>query len=311
MRGVRYAAVIAGAYLLLAGAWILLSDRLAAALAVDVESLTHLQVAKGIGFVVVTGGLVFGGSLTALRRLQRQQDEIARSREAVLRADRQATAGLLAASVAHDLGNVMTVVAGGLDELCERDAPGATPEKEELATLQRAVERGLELTRRLSRSGRDLAGGRPVRADAAAVVREAFDLAALHRDARERRLELVSGQTSALLLHPPLVVQTVANLVVNALQATAPGGRVEVRLSAQGDGVRIEVHDDGPGVPEEARERVFEPFYTTRPRGTGLGLLSVRLCAELHGGTAEVSRSELGGACFAVRLRDAQGARPA
>ncbi|MBN2559989.1 MAG: histidine kinase, partial [Phycisphaerae bacterium] len=62
------------------------------------------------------------------------------------------------------------------------------------------------------------------------------------------------------------------------------------------------VHDSGLGVAPELRQAVFEPFYSTKPAGNGLGLLSVRAGAIAHGGTVEVTESELGGACFTVSI---------
>jgi two-component system NtrC family sensor kinase len=98
------------------------------------------------------------------------------------------------------------------------------------------------------------------------------------------------------------------NLVLNAAEATGPGGRIDVRLTGDGAEARLEVHDDGPGIPEERRPGIFEAFETTKPDGTGLGLFSVQHIAEVHGGRAEALASELGGACFRVSLPVAGGA---
>jgi signal transduction histidine kinase len=93
------------------------------------------------------------------------------------------------------------------------------------------------------------------------------------------------------------------NLVLNAAEATSGTGRVHVGLKARGDEVVLEVHDDGPGVPESERDRIFDAFRTTKPQGTGLGLLTVRSVTDDHGGSVEVERSdELGGACFRVTI---------
>ncbi|MFO1406048.1 MAG: ATP-binding protein [Steroidobacteraceae bacterium] len=88
-----------------------------------------------------------------------------------------------------------------------------------------------------------------------------------------------------------------ANLVANAAQAVGDTGRIELRACATaGGGITFDVEDDGPGIPADALESVFEPFRTTRPGGTGLGLAIVRSVAEAHGGTARASASPLGGA---------------
>jgi signal transduction histidine kinase len=64
----------------------------------------------------------------------------------------------------------------------------------------------------------------------------------------------------------------------------------------------LEVHDNGPGIPVAERQRIFEPFFTTKADGTGLGLMSVKACAEVHHGHVTVQASPLGGACFVVEM---------
>jgi len=80
------------------------------------------------------------------------------------------------------------------------------------------------------------------------------------------------------------------------------GGTLSVRTARDGAHVRLEVCDTGPGVPEGMRQRVFEPFYSTKATGTGLGLAVVRRIAESHGGSAEVLDAPGGGARFVLRL---------
>ena len=86
------------------------------------------------------------------------------------------------------------------------------------------------------------------------------------------------------------------NVLVNATQHAGPGGRVGVEVSRQGSRIRLDVCDTGPGIPKEARERVFEMFYTTRPQGTGLGLFLARTAVEKNGGTLVVAEPDGGGA---------------
>jgi signal transduction histidine kinase len=93
------------------------------------------------------------------------------------------------------------------------------------------------------------------------------------------------------------VRRALLNLVKNAV-AAAPAGRVV--LAARRDGARVawEVRDSGPGVPEEIRDKIFTPFFTTRERGTGLGLAFVEEIARDHGGPVTVDRAPEGGARF-------------
>lgn len=92
------------------------------------------------------------------------------------------------------------------------------------------------------------------------------------------------------------------NLANNALDAAGEGLELLIEARRNGDLAEIRVRDNGPGVPAELRGRVFEPFFTTRSRGTGLGLAVVKAVAEAHGGRVEVDASMESGACFVLRL---------
>ncbi len=98
------------------------------------------------------------------------------------------------------------------------------------------------------------------------------------------------------------VKQVVLNLALNAMAAAGKGGRVELTLRTTSDAVCIEVADDGPGIPEQLREAVFEPFYTTREEGTGLGLSIVAEIVARHGGRIEIEGRPTSGTLFRVRL---------
>jgi signal transduction histidine kinase len=301
----RYAAALAGAYVVVAGLYILLSTHLAAALASSLQDLEVLERIKGIAFVLVTGAALFVLARTLFGRWLRSSEEVARAREAIMRADRHALPGLLASSIAHDFKNVLTVI-GASAELLEADPP---PDERAtlVADLRKATEHASALARELSRAGRSSAAG-PVRdVDVTAVVQEAVALLHHHPLARTRSIacELAEGLHGEV--YPTLVQQIVSNLVVNALDAVPEHGRVLVRASKEGDAIRLEVHDSGPGVPADVAARIFDPFYTTKANGTGLGLVSTRTCAQLHGGDVVLSRSEtLGGAAFVVTLRAAR-----
>ena len=101
--------------------------------------------------------------------------------------------------------------------------------------------------------------------------------------------------------------QALLNLMLNALDATPRGGRVEVHASASAMGrvLLIAIDDSGGGVPHEAQRRIFEPFFTTKPAGTGLGLSVVHAISEQHGGGISLEASALGGARFLLRLPQA------
>jgi signal transduction histidine kinase len=98
------------------------------------------------------------------------------------------------------------------------------------------------------------------------------------------------------------ITQVLLNLLLNALQILPDGGRIEVALRREADSVLLEVADDGPGIAPEFCERVFDPFFTQRSGGIGLGLAVVRQIVAAHGGEIGAGRSHLGGALFRLRL---------
>ena len=101
---------------------------------------------------------------------------------------------------------------------------------------------------------------------------------------------------------PARLARALHNLVENALQATPDGAKVTLRAERDGDAVVFEVRDRGEGIAAGAEERIFEPFHTTRTKGTGLGLAVARRIAEQHGGTLTGANHPDGGAVFRLRF---------
>ena len=107
------------------------------------------------------------------------------------------------------------------------------------------------------------------------------------------------------------IAQAVVNLVRNAIQASPAGGHVTLSAQAEGNDTRILVADEGPGVPEPQRERIFAPFHSTKAEGSGLGLAIARIFVEAHGGTVTVrNRESEHGAVFTVTLPGARAETP-
>jgi two-component system sensor histidine kinase PilS (NtrC family) len=245
------------------------------------------------------GGLVIlFQDLTNLRQME----------EAVRRADRLAVVGGLAAGLAHEIRNPLASMCGsievlgasaGLDEQERRLMQVVRSEAERLEALVREF---LSFARPLSPSIEALDGARAV-----------MDTVELFRaEVAERGIEL------SVRADPPVWLQADSgqlrqvlwNLLGNAADATAPGGRVEVRVAAQGGRGVLEVADTGAGIAEEDLQRIFDPFFTTKERGTGLGLAIVHRIVEAHGGNLSV-RSEVGrGTTFRVELPLAAASRP-
>jgi len=117
----------------------------------------------------------------------------------------------------------------------------------------------------------------------------------------ETTIELTTDGSVRVKADADQLRQVVWNLLRNAAEA-APDSCIRVCVSRQGIFARLSVTDDGPGIPEENLSRVFEPFFSTKQSGTGLGLPTVQRIVDEHGGTIELSRNEGGGTTAMVQL---------
>jgi nitrogen fixation/metabolism regulation signal transduction histidine kinase len=176
--------------------------------------------------------------------------------------------------------------------------------EEEIATLRRLVGEFSEFAR--------LPEVHLAPADLGVFVREAVDAPfrgdeALDDDASPVELVAeIEARAVPVQIDGMLLKRCLDNLVRNASQAlrgaNKENGRVIVASHARDDHAILQVRDNGPGVPEEAWERVFDPYYTTKSEGTGLGLAIVKKIVLEHGGEISCGRAPEGGACFQIRL---------
>ena len=138
--------------------------------------------------------------------------------------------------------------------------------------------------------------------DVEAALHEMASVVRKHRDVRFCRISTSDVAPLTLVLNRTLFEQAVLNLLINAAQATGPRGQIEVRLTTEEGAAILAIHDSGPGVPEELVQDIFEPCFTTKPGGTGIGLLAVRAFAASCGADIFVGRSPSGGALFQLRI---------
>ena len=244
-------------------------------------------------------------------RLAEQKATIARESQERLvalqqlrHAERLSTLGRMAAGIAHELGTPLNVVAGRAALI----ASGRLSQEEVLSsarTVKNEADRITNIVQRLLDFARQR---RPQRTncDVAAIVQRTVGL--LKPLAQKRNVAINLKDTDVVttcLVDESQVQQVLTNLIVNAIQAAPVGGQVQLSIdSPEPDWLRIRVADNGPGVPDELRERIFEPFFTTKDvgEGTGLGLSIAYGIVQEHGGRLEVTRSELGGAAFDLFL---------
>lgn len=292
-----YAAALALAYVALAMAYIWLSSAWAADAATTVDELWSVETLKGMLFVAATGALAFCGALVAMRRLERMARTLAEQQHALVANESRITAGLMAASVAHDANNVLTVALAELGELARSSGGG-----EAVQRIEQLMTRLVTLNRRLVDTAQQ-GGKEPAqRIELAEVANELVVALRTRTAARHCRLRVVVDGPCPVLGQRLVLQRILGNLVLNAIEAAPVGGEVEIRLSTAAGECWLEVHDNGAGVPPAQRAELFHALRTTKLHGSGLGLFSVRVCAHGLGGEVEVGDSPLGGALFRVRL---------
>jgi two-component system cell cycle sensor histidine kinase/response regulator CckA len=257
-----------------------------------------------------TGMLAFGALLFLIwitmlrRRVWRQTSQIrgqmereARLQVELARAGKLESLGLLAGGIAHDFNNLLTVLMGNISLI--RFDGGLTRESaESLEQAEKAAGRARDLTQQLLTFAK---GGAPIRAAVSLpdVVREVAEFAL--RGSKVRCRFDVPDSLWPASVDKGQIGQVVQNIVINAIQAMPEGGQVDIVLSnrqvgtefggvlAPGRYVRVDIEDHGPGIPAADLGRIFDPYFTTKKTGSGLGLATVHSIVKKHSGhiTAE------------------------
>ena len=205
----------------------------------------------------------------------------------LVRSEKLASLGVLAAGVAHELNNPLTSVLMNVSLLVE--------DLDDRPDLRRELERVKEDVRRCQRiidDLRDFSRGHELemrRCDLNGLVTDVLAPIARQLDVHKLTLSSkLSPHVPAVCCDRDRIRQVLVNVLVNAIQATPQGGRLEVRTEPCDGAVAITVSDNGAGIAPETRSRIFDPFFTTKPEGTGLGLSIVHRIMEEHRGRIEV-----------------------
>lgn len=285
-----------------------LSSRLAKRLASPIGRLTEFARNFRRGNVlrppVVQTGISEVGELS--RAFGEMIEALEQSREHLVRAGKLAVVGEMAAIMAHEVRTPLGILKSSAQMLERR--PDSTPQDRELIGFI------VSETERLNRLVTTLLECAAPRApqfqahDLHEIVEHVLALVGNKAEKKNIRIETqLAANQSILACDREQMIQVFLNLIINAIQHVPEGGLIRIVSSDQGSSLIVRVEDDGPGIPAAELDRVFDPFYTRREGGIGLGLTIVQQIVRAHEGEIGVAKSALGGAGFNIRFDGSKG----
>lgn len=265
-------------------------DQPADAYITDFAAMVYPAASTLLGVMLVTA--------LAAYLAERVRAEADRVREATDRAERQLR---LAAALAHEIRNPLGSIRGSV-ELLRTGSDLPTDDRRLCELIEREVERLNELVTDML----DLSRARPLDltdTDLAALTQSVVDLAKRSGRGGDLKLRYDGPPSLRVRADDAQMRQVLWNLIRNAMQASGAGEEIRVTLKRDEAGsVIMSVSDDGPGLPDSARDHVFDAFFTTRSHGAGIGLAVVRQNVQAHGFDVTVASEEGKGATFIVRV---------
>lgn len=245
--------------------------------------------AMAFALVAVCTTAAFGALVTGLaQRLWNMETRLAELQQEVVQAQRVDVAGYMAGWIAHEFNNLLTVLQGNAQIAIETPhLPGAA--RESLAEVVAACEEATTLSKKLLRfSGHEVVSTASV--DLVKVLAEMKPTLASVVGPRVHVVVATRCEAALIRANRTRIDYILMQLTLNARDAMPDGGRLDIELSCQGPNLRLQMRDTGQGMPPDVRERVFEPFVTTKPRvrGTGLGIPTVYGIIKQLRGTIEL-----------------------
>jgi signal transduction histidine kinase len=240
-----------------------------------------------------------------LDSLERNRMALEKANQEVVRQKTLAELGKFSLIVAHEVKNPLSIIKSSLDILRrELENPSentmADYIDDEVKRLNRLIEEFLLFARPASPNMREL--------DVDKMLKDCIDRFEIQHSGGDLSIELqIEDESFVVEADPDLLSRAVGNVIKNAIEANDGRGRVGV--SSWWDPVcwRLEISDEGPGVPDENMDRIFDPFFTTRSKGTGLGLAFVAQVVAAHRGTVQAANRENGaGAVFKISIPRAE-----
>ena len=303
-RTIFSAFLLSFAYLVGGLLYIYFSGRLAIRFSESIDQLEFIERYKGYGFIVVSASGLFVLAGWLMRRIQQREREIAEYRNQMVKADQRAMDGLFASSIAHNIKNLLM----GIDFAVDNLDPQMLPRPSEIQVLKKANTDLKKLADSLCSISGQLKSPEMETFDLVAFVNDTINFARFHKKLRDCTIELKIPEACSMKGFKTLFSQMLLNLLINAGDATANSGRILLKVADSGSEITFEIHDNGHGIPDELKNKIMQPLFTTKPDGCGLGLLSLEVCCQQHGGSYSIQKSELGGTAFVINFPVKSGA---
>jgi len=233
----------------------------------------------------VHGRLFFTGIIRDMTETKALQEQVSR-------AERLATLGQVIAEISHEIKNPLVMIGGFARQLIR-----TAPDEKALSKLN-IIAAEVQRLENLLTEMRDLYVRKAVRferVDIGELLQEVYSLARADCEGKSIHVTLTTSEENVCVEgDPDKLKQVFLNLVKNGMEALEGGGNLSIQSRLSGDRVEITIADDGPGIPESIREKIFSPFFTTKKQGTGLGLPVSKRIIEDHPGSFFTLTSEEG-----------------
>jgi PAS domain S-box-containing protein len=240
------------------------------------------------------------GEPAAILAIGHDVTELSEAQARLVQSERLAAIGEMVTGLAHESRNALQRIQACL-EMLELEVEGNADALDLVARIQRAQDQLAKLYDDVRAYARPMAlRCQPCELDR--LWRATWADLAHERSGRDTDLVEEIAADTTCEADPYAVQQVFRNIFENALSASGHSCEVTVRAEDAGDHLAISIEDDGPGLQAEQARRIFTPFFTTKTKGSGLGMAIVKRIIEAHGGTAEAGNGSGGGACITIRL---------
>jgi two-component system, NtrC family, sensor histidine kinase HydH len=273
-------------------------------LSADYQTIFRIQILVVITCTVLMGAL-FVVLVFVVKRgesiIEQRAEERLRLKEQLSRAERMSAMGEMAAGISHEIRNPLGIIRSSAELLKKKvakiDPSNALPDiiVEEASRLNGIITDFINFARPRSPKLS------PCRLDD--VIEKTLTFLAPQIEERGYTIEKAyQNPLPEIMGDAPMLHQSLLNLFINAMQAMPDGGSIRINLHAEGGLARIEIEDTGYGIPADLSEKIWDPFFTTKDKGTGLGLGIVKNIIEAHGGSIRIVNRKTQGASVTIDL---------